>query len=61
MSDMNGCNIPDEWDWKEKMDELNKRTEDFNINHYIHVMSEEEKTFYLKIVKKVPEDKIIYM
>ena len=53
--------IPDERDWRKEIQEIKKRTGDFNINNYIHVLTEYERIKYKKIIKKIPEDKRVYI
>lgn len=53
--------IPDERDLKKEIQEIKKRTGDFNINNYVHILTDYEKLRYNKIIKKVPEDKRVYI
>ena len=38
--------VPEEKDWKSEIKQLKKKTGDFNINNYSHVLSPEEKVIY---------------
>ena len=60
-SDDDDFSVPEERDWKGEIKTLNKKTGDFNIKNYIHILSEEEKTNYLKIIDKIPEANRVYM
>lgn len=53
--------VPEERDWKRDIQTLKKRTGDFNINNYFHVLSEEERATYERIIQKVPQDNRVYM
>ena len=55
------CYIPDERDWKKEIQEIKKRTGDFNINNYLHILSDFERIKFNRIVKKIPEDKRVYI
>lgn len=53
--------VPDERDWKKEIRDIKKRTGDFNITNYIHVLNDYEKKNYENIIKKIPEDKRVYI
>ena len=53
--------VPEEKDWKGEIKVLKKKTGDFNINNYSHVLSPEEKVLYQKVVAKIPEANRVYM
>lgn len=53
--------IPDERDWKKELEDIKKKTGDFNITNYIHVLSDYEKLTFERIIKKIPEDKRVYI
>ena len=42
--------VPDERDWKRDIAFLKSKVGDFNINNYTHILSEEERLIYEKIV-----------
>jgi hypothetical protein len=50
MSEDDLISIPDERDWKGEIDSIKKRTGDFNINNYTHILSEEERRTYNRII-----------
>lgn len=54
-------NVPEERDWKREIQVLKQRTGDFNINNYVHILSEEEKTNYQKIIRKIDPKKRVYI
>ena len=48
--------------FKRAIQDIKKRTAgDFNINHYIHILSENERIIYEKIIKKIPEERRVYI
>ncbi|CDW81936.1 duf1765 domain containing protein [Stylonychia lemnae] len=53
--------VPEERDWKKDVEQLKRRTGDFNIKNYIHVLTEEEQANYNKIIQKIPETNRIYI
>ena len=53
--------VPDERDYKQQIKEIKKRTGDFNIKNYIHILSEFDRKNYENIIKKIPEDKRVYI
>ena len=53
--------VPDERNWKKEIKEIKKRTGDFNITNYVNILSDYEKHVFNKIIKKVPEDKRVYI
>lgn len=53
--------IPDEKDWKHEIDVLQQKTGYFNVNNYTHILSEEEKKSYDKIIQKIPVDRRVYI
>jgi len=53
--------VPEERDWRKDIQQLKKRTGDFNINNYFFICSEEEKNTYHKIIAKIPSDNRVYI
>lgn len=53
--------IPDERDWKKELQEMKKRTGDFNVTNYVHILTEQEKVTFGKIINKIPESKRVYI
>jgi hypothetical protein len=41
--------------------EMKKRTGDFNINNYVHILTDEEKITYERVIKKIPENRRVYI
>lgn len=61
ISDEDSMTIPDEKDWKHEIDVLQNKTGYFNINNYTHILSEEERKAYDKIISKIPIDRRVYI
>ena len=54
-------NVPDEKDWRKEVEPLKHKVGDFNLNYYLHVLSQEEKKLYDKIIVKIPTINRVYI
>lgn len=46
---------------KEEVKQIKDQAGDLNVNNYIHNLDEKEKMIFENILKKVPEDKKVYV
>lgn len=46
--------VPMEKDWKQDIVHLKSKTGEFNINNYVHILTEDEKETYKKVIAKIP-------
>lgn len=53
--------IPDERDWKLEINKIKSRTGDFNITHYVHILNDYDKRVFNNIIKKIPEERRVYI
>lgn len=53
--------VPEEKDWRNEVKVLKKRTGDFNIANYIHILKPDEQIKFQKVLAKVPEPNRVYM
>ena len=53
--------VPDERDWKKDIQNLRKVAGEFNITNYVHILTEQEKKTYDKVIRKVPEANRVYI
>lgn len=53
--------IPDERDWKLEINKIKSRTGDFNITNYVHILNDFDKRVFNNIIKKIPEDRRVYI
>jgi hypothetical protein len=60
-SDDEDFSVPMERDWKLDVHNLKMRTGEFNINNYVHILSEEEKESYKKVIAKIPPENRVYI
>ena len=60
-SDDEDFNVPEERDWRREIQVIKKRTGDFNVNNYTHILTEEERTAFQKIIRKIEPDQRVYI
>lgn len=53
--------IPDERDWKLEINKIKSRTGDFNITNYVHILNDYDKRVFNNIIKKIPEERRVYI
>jgi len=53
--------VPEERDYSKDLNDLRTKTGDFNIKNYIHILTEEERKTYTKIIEKIPEANRVYI